>query len=87
MTVEMDEADEVWEREEGRLRRVVTTDDYPTAIALVVRLSHLFEEANHHADLNLSFTTLTIDLTSHDAGGVTDRDHAMAHRIDEVLEQ
>lgn len=87
MTVEMDEASDQWEREEGRLRRVVECDSYPAAIAVVVRLSHLFESANHHADLALSWRTLTIELTSHDVGGVTDRDHAMAHQIDEVLGQ
>ena len=83
----VDEASDEWEREDDRLRRVVTCDGYPDAIALVVRLGYLFEEQDHHADLSLSWTTLTIELTSHDAGGVTDRDHAMAHRIDEVLAQ
>lgn len=80
-----DEASVEWERLDDRLRRVVTASSYPDAIALVVRLSHLFEDANHHADLALSWTTLTIELTSHDTGGVTERDHAMARRIDEVL--
>ena len=74
-----------WERDDDRIRREVTTDSYPAAIALVVRLGMLFEEHGHHADLALSWTRLTIELTSHDTGGVTDRDHAMAHRIDELL--
>ncbi len=81
------EAGAAWERAGDRLRRSVTSATYPDAIALVVRLAHLFEAEQHHADLALSWTTLTIELTSHDTGGVTDRDHAMAHRIDEVLEQ
>ena len=81
------EAGPAWERADDRLRRTVTTETYPEAIALVVRLSHLFEAEQHHADLALSWTTLTIELTSHDAGEVTERDHAMAHRIDEVLDQ
>ena len=87
MTGETDRASDTWERDSDRLRRVVTCETYPAAIALVVRLGYLFEEADHHADLALSWTELTIELTSHDAGGVTDRDHAMAHKIDEVLEQ
>lgn len=80
-----EEAGTAWERADGRLRRVVTTDSYADAIALVVRLGMLFEQHDHHADLALSWTELTIELVSHDAGEVTDRDHAMAHRIDEVL--
>lgn len=87
MSEQRDEAGAAWERDGDRLRRVVTLGSYPEAISLVVRLSHLFEAANHHADLALSWTTLTIELTSHDSGGVTGRDHAMAHRIDEVLDQ
>lgn len=75
-----------WDRGEDRIRRVVIADSYADAIALVVRLGMLFEEHDHHADLALSWTELTIELTSHDAGGVTDRDHAMAHRIDELLD-
>lgn len=74
-----------WERDGACIRRVVTAGSYPAAIALVVRLGMLFEEHDHHADLALSWTRLTIELTSHDTGGVTDRDHAMAHRIDELL--
>lgn len=74
-----------WERDDDRIRRVVTADSYPDAIALVVRLGMLFEEHDHHADLALSWTELTIELTSHDTGGVTDRDHAMAGHIDALL--
>lgn len=80
------EAGPAWHRADGRLRRVVTTDGYPAAIALIVRLGLLFEQHGHHADLALSWTELTIELVSHDTGAVTDRDHAMAHRIDEVLD-
>ena len=80
-----EEAGAAWERVDGRLRRRVTADSYADAIALVVRLGLLFEQHVHHADLALSWTDLTIELVSHDAGEVTDRDHAMAHRIDEVL--
>lgn len=79
------EAGPAWERDEDRLRRVVVAASYAEAIATVVRLGLLFERHDHHADLALSWTELTIELTSHDRGGVTDRDHAMAHRIDEVL--
>lgn len=79
------EATAAWERADAKLRRVVTADSYADAIALVVRLGMLFEEHGHHADLALSWTELTLELVSHDAGEVTDRDHAMSHRIDEVL--
>lgn len=80
------EASEQWQRDDDRIRRVVTADSYADAIATIVLLGMLFEEHDHHADLHLVWTELTIELTSHDSGGVTQRDHAMAHRIDELLD-
>jgi 4a-hydroxytetrahydrobiopterin dehydratase len=79
------EAGQHWERADDRLRRVVEALSYADAIALVVRLGFLFEQEGHHADLHLSWRTLTIELTSHDSGGVTERDHAMAGLVDAVL--
>lgn len=79
------EAGHHWDRAGDRLRRVVEAESYADAIALVVRLAFLFEREGHHADLHLSWRTLTIELTSHDAGGVTERDHAMAALVDAAL--
>jgi 4a-hydroxytetrahydrobiopterin dehydratase len=81
-------ASELWTDHGDRLTREVACASHPDAVATIVRLSHLFEAENHHADLALSWRTLTLTLTTHDAGGtVTDRDHAMADAIDALLER
>lgn len=60
------------------------TGDFATGLALVNQIGAAAEEANHHPDLDLRYPHLDITLTSHDAGGLTDRDVAMARRISEL---
>ena len=43
------------------------------------------EAMNHHPDLAFGWGYVRITLTSHDAGGVTEKDHALAARIDEAV--
>lgn len=60
------------------------TDDFATALALVDRIGAAAEEANHHPDLALAYGSVGVTLTSHDVGGITQRDLAMARRISEL---
>jgi 4a-hydroxytetrahydrobiopterin dehydratase len=71
-----------WERRDDALHRTFKTDDFAGALDLVNRIGALAEEANHHPDLELGWGRVVVHLTSHDAGGVTDRDVALARRID-----
>ena len=71
-----------WKRAGDAIRRTWTFDAYPDAVAFIVRVAFLAEAANHHPDLTNSWTTVTLSLTTHDAGGLTDRDFKLAKRID-----
>ena len=53
------------------------------AVAFVGEIADLAEAANHHPDLDLRYRRLHVRLSSHDAGGLTDRDGALAERISE----
>ena len=75
-----------WEQREDALHRTVEFDGYRPAVAFVVRVAMEAEAAGHHPDLVLSWGKVQISLTSHDAGGVTDRDLAMARTIDGLLD-
>lgn len=75
-----------WERTDDALHRTVRFDGYRDAVAFAVRVAIEAEVANHHPDMLLSWGRVGITLTSHDAGGVTDRDVAMARTIDELVE-
>ena len=64
-----------WDRDEDALVRRVRAADFVAAVALIDRLAELAERLDHHPDLCLErYRHLTIRLTSHDAGGVTQRD-------------
>ena len=74
-----------WESTDDALRRTVTFDGYRDAVAFTVRVALEAEVANHHPDLLLSWGRVEITLTSHDAGGVTERDVEMARTIDGLV--
>ena len=60
------------------------TKNFATGLQLVNGIGAAAEEANHHPDLDLRYPHLNIRLSSHDAGGITDRDVALARKISEL---
>jgi Pterin-4a-carbinolamine dehydratase len=73
-----------WAYEEGALRRSLRFADFSTALAFLVRVGIEAEKANHHPELTNVYARVDVALTTHDAGGVTDKDVALAQRIDEI---
>ncbi|MBE9136549.1 4a-hydroxytetrahydrobiopterin dehydratase [Nodosilinea sp. LEGE 07088] len=55
--------------------------DFVTAIAFVNQLVEPAEAAGHHPDIQISYNRVVISLSTHDAGGLTDKDFAMATTI------
>lgn len=76
-----------WELDGNRIRRHLTFDGFREAIDFIDRVADLAEAADHHPELTNVYADVTVVLTSHDAGGVTDRDLALAREIDGVVEQ
>ena len=76
---------EAWYVEEGWLRRKFNTDGWPTTLMLVNAVGYLCEAAWHHADLNVTWGKLTVKLMTHNAGGITDKDFALARKIEDVV--
>ncbi len=66
------------------LRTRFRTGNFATGLRLVNLIGEAAEEANHHPDLDLRYPHLNVKLFSHDAGGVTERDIALARRISEL---
>lgn len=61
-----------------------TTGDFATGLKLVNAIGERAEAADHHPDITLTYPTVDVTLTSHDAGGVTSRDIEMAKQISEL---
>jgi 4a-hydroxytetrahydrobiopterin dehydratase len=76
-----------WAPGEGEPREIVKEfrfRDYPDTIAFVVLLAFAAERANHHPDLGVHWGRVVVRWSSHDAGGVTNRDLEAAATTDEL---
>ena len=73
-----------WRMLIDRLHASFDTGDFVTAVTLVDAITLAAEEMGHHPDLDLAYGRLDVRLTSHDVGGVTLRDVALAQTISEL---
>ena len=74
-----------WAEVGGKLHRELTFADFGEAWAFMQRVAAVAEELDHHPDWCNSWNRVTIDLFSHSAGAITDKDRALARRIDELV--
>jgi 4a-hydroxytetrahydrobiopterin dehydratase len=64
------------------IEKIFELADFPTAIAFVVAVGFLAEAADHHPDVDVRWRTVRVFLTTHDAGGLTEKDLALAGQIE-----
>jgi 4a-hydroxytetrahydrobiopterin dehydratase len=74
-----------WSREEDAIQRTYEAADFPTAIRVVDDVARDAEEMDHHPDIDIRWRTLTFACSTHSAGGITQLDVELAHRIDDVI--
>lgn len=74
-----------WQAVGDSISRQFKFKDHITAFGFVTRVAMAAEAMNHHPDLRIVYSTVDITLSSHDAGGVTDRDIRLARRISELV--
>jgi len=73
-----------WGLHDGKLRREFVCADFSEAFAFMTRVALLAEKADHHPDWSNSWNKVVIELTSHDAAGLTQRDLDLALAIDGI---
>ena len=71
-----------WEREGDAIRRQFKLDDFVGSVEFVKRLVDPAEEMGHHPDLEISWNKVTVKLSTHSEGGLTEADFELAQRID-----
>ena len=76
---------DAWYLEDGWLRRKYNTDGWPTTLMLTNAIGYLCEAAWHHADLAVTWGKVWVKLKTHSVGGITDKDFALAKKIEEVV--
>lgn len=75
-----------WEVVNGRLHRELEFSDFAEAFAFMTRVAACAERLDHHPDWSNSWNRVVIDLVSHEAGELTERDVALARAISSVLD-
>jgi 4a-hydroxytetrahydrobiopterin dehydratase len=73
-----------WERQGDSIVRQVTLDNFQGSVDFINRITPPAEEMNHHPDLEISWNKVTVKLSSHSEGGLTNADFDLARRIDEL---
>jgi 4a-hydroxytetrahydrobiopterin dehydratase len=83
----LDELDE-WDYDEGRdaIMRSFTFADFTEAFAFMTRVALIAEKSDHHPEWSNVWNRVDITLTTHDAGGLSARDVAMAEAIDALVD-
>jgi 4a-hydroxytetrahydrobiopterin dehydratase len=74
-----------WYLEDGWIRRKYKTSGWKSTLMVVNTVGHLAEAAWHHPDLTVSYAFVTVKLTNHAAKGITEKDFALAKKIEEVV--
>ncbi len=74
-----------WYYENGWIRRRYRTSGWKSTLMVVNTIGHLAEAAWHHPDLSVSYAFVIVKLMTHSAKGITDKDFALARKIEEVI--
>jgi 4a-hydroxytetrahydrobiopterin dehydratase len=73
-----------WGREGSELVKVVRRKGFVGALEFVNQVGALAETADHHPDIDIRWDTVTLRLSTHSAGGLTDKDLSLAAEVDEL---
>ncbi len=73
-----------WEERDGALHRTLRFRDFSEAFAFLTRVALHAEKVDHHPEFTSVWNRIDFRLTSHDAGGITDRDRQLAEAIDRL---
>ena len=74
-----------WRRDGEIVSRTYEFKDFPAAMKFVNAVAEFAEQAQHHPDIDVRWNKVTLALTTHDAGGLTEKDFALARHCDGLL--
>jgi 4a-hydroxytetrahydrobiopterin dehydratase len=74
-----------WTFRDGWIRREYKTGGWPFTLMVVNAVGYLAEAAWHHPDLNVSWGQVTVKLNTHSAKGITEKDFALAKKIEAAV--
>ena len=71
-----------WEYADNAIRKLYRFKEFMAGIRFIDRIAELAEAADHHPDIHLNYTRVTFICSTHDQGGVTEKDFALAVQIE-----
>lgn len=74
-----------WSKRDKRILRTYRFEGFLVGIDFVNRVARRAEKINHHPDIDIRFTRVTLKLTTHDQGGLTRKDFSLARQCDEIF--
>lgn len=75
----------IWKNEGDYLEKEFIFSDFREAMTAMIRISYIAEEMNHHPEWSNVYNRLIIRLTTHDTGGISEKDHELAVKIDALF--
>ncbi len=79
------EQSELWAVEDGKLHREFVFKDFVQAFGFMTQAALLAERADHHPEWFNVYKTVIVDLTTHEADGITQRDFDLARGMDQIV--
>ena len=76
---------EGWERQDEQIGKLFKLKNYIESVGFVNKVALLAERADHHPDILLQYNKVTITLTTHSEGGITEKDISLAREIEGVF--
>ena len=73
-----------WSRKGDTLVKTYHFAAFPDGIAFIARVADVAESMSHHPDIDIRYTKVHFALSTHDAGGITPKDFALAKAIEEL---
>jgi len=74
-----------WTKRAQTISRTFAFDGFLMSLAFVHRIAKRAQKINHHPDIDIRFDKVTLALTTHDEGGITEKDFILARQCDEVF--
>jgi len=71
-----------WERDGAQIRKTYRFASFGESMAFANRVAAAADALDHHPDMLIQYSQVTLSVSSHDAGGLTERDFRLARRID-----
>ena len=76
-----------WSVQEGKLHREYRFEDFAQAIGFITMAALKIEVLDHHPEWSNVYNRVSVDLVTHDAGGITMKDFALAALLDKVAQR